>query len=258
MLPAWTSRWQLTCAVCHSGEVVGGMDAWTSTLCFGAVSQQHPARTRAGGKINLRFCFPGPIPEAVALEGERGRRAPWLGARALLGRATVPAPCRAQEEAVRAREPGFVSTKGCAAFWPPAPMDAVQEMLAQLDGGAGIRAGMRLWRRTGCRSLPRWERWEPASRQHRGDGPEGNLSVRFRTEVWFLSPHELLSSQRLISLQIRQALGFRGLPVGSNEPVAVPGQAWECFLQLSIPPLPPSPLPLQLSLLSLPSPRAGI
>lgn len=159
---------------------------------------------------------------------------------------------------MRAREPGFVSTKGCAAFWPPAPMDAVQEMLAQLDGGAGIRAGMRLWRRTGCRSLPCWERWEPASRQPRGDGPEGNLSVRLRTEVWFLSPHELLSSQRLILLQIRQALGFRGLPVGSNEPVAVPGQAWECFLQLSIPPLPPSPLPLQPSLLSLPSPRAGI
>lgn len=63
-------------------------------LCFGAVSQQRPARTRAGGKINLCFCFPGPIPEAVALEGERGRRALWLGARALLGCATAPAPRR--------------------------------------------------------------------------------------------------------------------------------------------------------------------
>lgn len=94
---------------------------------------------------------------------------------------------------------------------------------------------------------------QPAAPRGRAGG-----EPRLCTEVWFLSPHKLLSSQRLISLQIRQALGFRGLPVGSNEPMAVPGQAWECFLQLSIPPLPPSPLPLQPSLLSLPSPRAGV
>lgn len=111
---------------------------------------------------------------------------------------------------MRAREP-FVSTGGCAVSWPPARMDAVPETLAQLDGGAGIRTGMRLWRRTSCRSLPCRELWEPASPQHRGDGPEGNLSVRLHTEVWFSSAHKQFSSQRLISLQIQQALGFPGL-----------------------------------------------
>lgn len=133
---------------------------------------------------------------------------------------------------MRAREPGFVSTEGCAASWPPALMDAVLETLAQLHGGAGIRTGMRLWRRSGCRSLPCREPREPASRQHCRDGLEGNLSVRLRTEVWFSSAHKLLSSQRLISLQIWQTLGFPGLPVSSDEPMAVPGQARGSFLQL--------------------------
>lgn len=128
-----------------------------------------------------------------------------------------------------ALEPGCLSTGGrgggCAASWPPALMDAVPETLAQLDGGAGIRTGMRLWRRSGCRSLPCWEQREPGSRQHRGDGPEGNLSLRLCTEGWFSSAHKPPSSQRLILPQIRQALGFPGLLVSSDEPVAVPGQA---------------------------------
>lgn len=118
---------------------------------------------------------------------------------------------------------------------------------------------MRLWRRTGCRSLPCREQREPVSQQHRGDGLEGNLSVRLRTEDWFSSAHKPLSSRRVISLQIWQALGFPGLPVGSDEPVVVPGQArGGGFLQLSIPPLPLPPLPLQPFQLSLPSPRAGM
>lgn len=117
---------------------------------------------------------------------------------------------------------------------------------------------MRLRRRTGCWSLPCREQREPANWQHGGDGPEGNLGVQLRTKVWFLSAHKLFFSQRLISLQIWQALRFPGLPVGSDEPIAVPSQPWGDFLQLSIPPLPLSPLPLQPSLLSLPSPRAGM
>lgn len=83
----------------------------------------------------------------------------------LLSRAPVPAPSWAQEEArARFRERG-------GAVLPPET-----ETLAQLDGGAGIRIGMRLWRRTGCRSLPCQEPPEPAKRQHHRDGLEGNLS----------------------------------------------------------------------------------
>lgn len=32
VFPAWAPRWQLTCAVCHRGEVAEGMGAGTSTL----------------------------------------------------------------------------------------------------------------------------------------------------------------------------------------------------------------------------------
>uniref|UniRef100_A0A8C8AM62 Uncharacterized protein n=1 Tax=Otus sunia TaxID=257818 RepID=A0A8C8AM62_9STRI len=124
---------------------------------------------------------------------------------------------------------------------PPGPPVSMLETPALLDVRAGIRAGMRLRRRTRCWSLPCWG-W-----------PEGNLSVQLSAELWFWSAHEPLSSQRLIWLQIRQALGFPG----SDEPMAVPGQARGGFLQLSILPLPPSPLALQPFLLWLPSPRAG-
>ena len=113
---------------------------------------------------------------------------------------------------------------------------------------------MRLRRRTGCLFAPCRERWEPASWQHGGDGPEGNLSARLHTEVCVLSTHKPFSSQRLSLLQMHRAWGFPGLLGGSDEPVAVPGRARERFLQLSILPFPPSPLPLRPFLLSLSSP----
>lgn len=92
-------------------------------------STQH----RRGQEAKLTFAFASLAPSQKRLHwrGERGRRAPWSGARALFGGAPVPALSQAREEAVRAWEPGFVSTEGCAASWPPAPMDAVPEMLAQ-------------------------------------------------------------------------------------------------------------------------------
>jgi len=49
VLHAQAPRWQLTCAVCHQGEVAEGMGAQAGTLPPGATSQQRPAQTRAGG-----------------------------------------------------------------------------------------------------------------------------------------------------------------------------------------------------------------
>lgn len=95
---------------------------------------------------------------------------------------------------------GFMS---CRAVLPltPALRDTGPELLAQLDGGAGIRAGMGLWSRAMLGAAG-------SARSSSGMGRREPQPVAIHTWIW--STHKPLYSHLFIMLQIPPALGLMG------------------------------------------------